>query len=75
MAIKKDGKYLCGYCLKPYAQQMDAEGCKDSHELLYVALSKADLNRLINFIYTKDEQLLTESLIKNLKKYMRGINK
>jgi len=73
MAIMKKGKYLCGYCLKPYAKQFEAEGCKDSHELVYVPLSKADLNRLINFIYSKNDDYLNENLINVLKRYIKGV--
>jgi len=72
MSILKNGKYLCGYCLKPYDKPFDAEACKDSHELIYVPLSKADLNRLINFIYSKNDSYLNENLVNILKRYMKG---
>jgi len=75
MALKRNGKYYCGYCYKEFAQQMDAEACKDSHNLIYVAISDTDLNRLIQFIYTGNRELLTESMVTNLKKYMRGVKR
>ena len=72
LAIKYGGKWHCGHCGKPYDDPYKADSCRESHDLIYVPLSKTDLNRLINFIYTKDEQLLTESLMKTLNKYVGG---
>jgi hypothetical protein len=72
MAIKRDGKYLCGYCYKPYAKIDQAETCKESHNLIYLAISQEDLNRLVNFIYTKEESLLGETLVDRLQSYLKG---
>jgi len=72
MAIKINNGYLCGYCRKFFTNPVDAEACKEHHNLVYVALSMEDLNRLVNFIYTKEEALLTETLINNLQRYLRG---
>lgn len=72
MAIKRGKFYLCGYCKQPYSDPFRADKCRDGHELIYVPLSKTDLNRLINFIYLKQDQLLTKSLIDTLTSYMKG---
>lgn len=66
------GRYLCGYCNKEYSDPIRADSCKESHDLVYIALSKSDLNKLLNFIYLRDEELLTESLMRNLTKYLKG---
>lgn len=72
MAIKlRNGKYACGYCKKEYADQVDAEICKDSHNLIYVAISKPDLQKLIMFIYNKDDTILPDSLVERLQSYLR----
>ncbi len=68
--------WRCGYCRLPYETSEKAEKCKESHDIVYVGLSRSDLNRLVNFIYTGEEQLITDSLLDNLKKYLRlDINK
>ena len=72
MAIKTAKGYKCGYCGKLYVTSPEADRCKDSHELIYVALSKDDLNRLVNFLFIRDEKLLTETLITTLQKYLKS---
>jgi hypothetical protein len=72
MAITVKNGYQCGYCGKFYTNPIAAENCKDSHNLIYVPFTKEDLNRLINFIYSKEEKLLTETLITTLQKYLKG---
>ena len=72
MAVKVSGGYACGYCGKVFPNPIGADDCKTKHELIYVPITKSDLNRLINFIYLKDESLLTQSLIDTLSKYLRG---
>lgn len=72
MAIKAKNGYACGYCKKVYSQFQQADECKKNHELIYIALSKTDLNRLLNFLYLKDESLLTETLVNTLRGYLRG---
>ena len=73
MAIKTQyGTYLCGYCGKVYVSATKADECRDQHELIYIPLTKTDLNRLLQFLYTKDESLLTESLVDTLQTYLGG---
>lgn len=73
MAIKtKSGKYKCGYCGKQYSTISEAGNCKESHKLIYVAFTKEDLNNLIQFIFSKNEELLGEDLVGRLQSYLRG---
>lgn len=65
------GKYKCSYCNKVFDQYQEADSCRDAHGLIYVQLSKQDLNRLIMFLTTKDESLLTKTLVDSLYKYRR----
>lgn len=60
---------VCSICLKEYKTIEAAFACKIGHELIYVPLTKEDLGRLIQFLYTKNEEILTESLVKTLQKY------
>ena len=72
MAIRTyKGKYKCGYCGKIYDRDQEADTCKQSHNLLYLPLSAEDINRLHLYLYNGDENLLTESLIKQIKKYAK----
>ena len=72
MAVKFMGKWVCGYCGKPYVDAAKADSCRDSHSLIYVPLTATDLNRLLLFIQTKNEEYLTESLMNTLQRYLGG---
>jgi len=72
MAVKSFDGWLCGYCGKKYTDAVKADVCRDSHELIYVPFTTADLNSLLHFVYTKEEQYLTESLMNTLSTYLRG---
>ena len=69
MAIKQEDGYACSVCGKLYPDPTKADSCRDSHEIVYIPLRRSDLNRLLNFIYLRDESLLTESLVETLRKY------
>lgn len=72
MAIKTRGGYLCGYCNKSFTDPVKCDIHKEEHNLIYVALSREDLSRLVTFIYSKEEKLLTGTLVDNLQKYLKG---
>ena len=72
MAIKRGSKYYCSYCNRPYAKSVDADVCREKHDLVYIALSRSDLGHLLQFIHLRQEEHLTESLVNNLRKYLRG---
>jgi hypothetical protein len=68
----KRGKYECSHCGKEFAHPQEADQCRDSHDLIYIALEKEDLNRLLMFIQLRNEELLTERLMKSLLKHRRN---
>ena len=70
MAIKKGSKYYCSVCESEHASPAQADVCRESHDMVYVPLKRTDLNRLINFIHSKNDDYLTESLVKTLRKYL-----
>ena len=75
MAIKTTlGKYRCSYCYKEYSKDQEADDCRLSHKLVYLALTEKDLNRLYNFINLKDDDLLTDSLVRQITKLVKGVN-
>lgn len=66
----KDG-YECGYCGKFYTSPVDADKCKEDHKLVYVPFSKEDLDKLISFIYTKEDAFLEDRTVMMLKDYLK----
>ena len=65
--------YKCIYCDKLFVDDTKAYECVKNHELVYLPISKNDLNRLNQFIFTGNNKLLTESLVKVIQKYARQI--
>lgn len=64
-------KYRCLYCEKEYNSIKDRDKCIDLHDLIYVPMPKGDLNRILNFLMSKNEEYLSESLVKNLFRWVR----
>lgn len=72
MALKlPDGQFACSVCGTKYSGAAKADGCRDSHQLLYVPMSKTELNRLINAIMLDDMSLVPGHLITTLQRYAR----
>ena len=61
--------YKCVYCNTEYNTSIEAVKCAQNHNLVVVYLTREDLMTLIRFLYSKDDSLLTESLIDSLMKY------
>lgn len=64
-------KYKCLYCQKQYTTVRARDQCLESHDIVYVPISRSDLNRLLNFIMSRNEKYLTESLTSTLFRYVR----
>jgi hypothetical protein len=72
MALKvRPGVWSCAECGKLYPDSAKADACRSSHSLIYVGFTKEDLNRLLNFIYLKEEALITEDLVKKISSALR----
>ena len=72
MAIEmRDGSYACSVCGTKHSTSARADGCRDSHQLLYVPMSKTELNRLLNAILTENFDLVPAHLLDTLRKYAR----
>lgn len=75
MAIKTKTGYACGYCHKIYTGETgasDATKCKESHDLIFLQLSKEDLQRLVMFIYSKEDDVLGDDIVNRLQSYLKG---
>jgi len=80
MAIKiekgKDkDKYSCSYCGKVFGNFFLADECRDNHNIIYLPLSSQDIGKLHQYIYTHDDRLLSETLIKQIKHYVKVASK
>lgn len=69
MPIKTETGWKCSICELEHARDVYALSCEQSHEMIYVAFKREDLYRLVQFIYTGDFELLTDSLKKTLMNY------
>ena len=70
MAYKlKSGKYQCSYCEKQFDDPVAADTCRDSHDLIYVPLTRSDINSLCAFLNTGDVKHANQTAIKQLLKY------
>jgi len=73
VAIKnRKGEWICSYCKQVYPDPAAADSCREGHNLVYVAITKKELNHLLNFIYTGEEELIPPGLITRLKSYLRS---
>jgi len=69
MPIKIETGWKCAICDEIFPRDIDALAHEQQHDIIYVPIKSSDLKRLIQFLYLKDEKLLTESLVQTLLKY------
>lgn len=75
MPTKKSFTVTCDVCGKEYTAKKEslameaAEKCEESHDIVYVPLLKSDVQRLLSFIVTRNDDFLTESLVETLHEY------
>ena len=68
-------KWACSICGKEHSLSAYAVSCEQSHDTILVPFKRDDLQRLMQFMVTGDQELLTTTLIETLQKYkhqMRG---
>ncbi len=61
--------YLCNICSKKYTTQEEARNCENHHDLIFLPIEREDLQRLILFITTGEQRVLTSSLLEVLYRY------
>lgn len=69
--------WKCNTCGLVYQREPYAYGCEQSHDTIYIKLHRDDLQRLIQFLYTGDTELISKRLMKTLLKYntqMKGMS-
>lgn len=72
MAKKTVDGFLCPVCEKKYANAMHADSCRDSHDLLYIPMTRTEVNRLLNAFFIGDTSLIPDTLIETLRKVQRA---
>jgi hypothetical protein len=70
-ARDRRGNTVCSFCGKNYPIPAAADACRDSHNLIYVPMLKEELNHLMLFIFSKDDEILDEALVRRLQAYLR----
>lgn len=73
MVKKVEDGYVCSICGTIYERDTYALSCEQSHGVVYVPFKGDELFRLLQFIITKDEKLLSKELIDTLYKYSNRI--
>lgn len=63
------GKYMCTICDKEFDTPFEADACRDAHDVIYIPMTKTELNRLIHGLVLEDLSVIPESLYKTLRKY------
>lgn len=61
--------YRCPYCRKLFTDPIDAYNCFRGHDVVYIMLTRSDIQNLIRFIYSGDMSLLTDSLVDSILSY------
>jgi hypothetical protein len=75
MPIKTKEGWECSICGKIHPRDVYALSCEQSHNIVYVPFKFGDLKNLVEFLLTRNESLLTPTLVNtimNYKKYMTG---
>ena len=75
MVSKVKDKYKCMVCDKLFERDTEALHCEQEHDTILVPFVREDLYKLLQFLLVRDEELLSESLIRTLRKYSRGVYK
>lgn len=71
-------KYRCSICKRVFKSKDEekairlARACEKEHDIVYVPLLKSDVKRLLAFLVSGDEELLTRTMIETLELY-KGI--
>lgn len=68
-------RYKCTICSKVFKHKDEptavrlATECEQGHDVIYIPLLRSDLQRLLAFLVSKEDKLLTKSLVDTLRAY------
>jgi|WetSurMetagenome_2_1015567.scaffolds.fasta_scaffold58039_2 hypothetical protein len=66
-------KFFCSSCGKYFKSEEEVQNHKDQvHDVIYLPIQKVDLDRLYQFLYSGNRELLTRSLVEVIERYHRA---
>jgi len=72
MAINlHDGQWACSVCGARWNGAMQADSCRDSHNIIYIPMTRDEFNMLVHALGFGDLSVIPESLRETIKKYQR----
>jgi hypothetical protein len=70
MAIKVGSRFKCAICGKIFPEEIACDMHRDKeHKIIYVPFEATDLEHLRQFLFFKNEKLLTPSLVRTITQY------
>ncbi len=73
---KKNGTYQCFFCDFTDTNELKVQTHQDAtHEYVILPIQIEDLDRLIKFIYMKDDRFINPKLVTLLKYYLRRVTR
>lgn len=72
MVTKTKAGYKCIICNKVFVHDTDCLSHEQEHDIIYIPILREDLFKLLQFFITRDDELLSETLMGTLRKYSRG---
>ena len=77
MPLATKYRFKCEVCGKEFEDknisvaEARARDCEKSHEFIYLKIQKSDFLRLVEYVYTGERKVLTESLMDVLRRYQK----
>ena len=77
MAIKlKNNTWKCTHCEQTFPRATLADAHRDTeHDIIYFPISREDLNKLLQFVFSKDDRILSKAFVRTLQLYNRNSSK
>lgn len=66
-----ESKWACVHCNKTYKTEREAVTCEESHDYIYLKITRLELKKLIEFLYTGNIKVLPSGLVERLAKLDR----
>jgi hypothetical protein len=57
--------------LTKFETKKEAIACWDTHDIIYVPIASSDLSKLLNYLYSGEDGLLTRELMMTIRRYIR----
>lgn len=71
MAKQVGDKYQCGFCGKLFKKPNEADACKLAHDLIYIPMTPSEVNRLMLYMFTREDKHFDSALVERIRRYAR----